>query len=136
AAARRVPRAYRAAGGDEGAPPFEGLELPLDSENSASARAALTGQAVLINDVDRATGPVHWGLVRDHRVRSFIATPLRVREQVFGVLNVSSTEPERFDQNDLDLLAAVANHVALAIDKAESFQTIEELSRSLEDKVR
>jgi len=118
------------------APPFEGLELPLDGEDSASARAALTGQAVLVDDVERATGPVHWGLVRDHRVRSFIATPLRVREQVFGVLNVSSTEPERFDQNDLDLLAAVANHVALAIDKAESFQTIEELSRSLEDKVR
>jgi signal transduction histidine kinase len=134
--ARRVLRAYRAAGSNEGAPPFEGLELPLDGEDSASARAALTGQAVLVNDVERATGPLHWGLVRDHLVRSFIATPLRVREQVFGVLNVSSTEPERFDQNDLDLLAAVANHVALAIDKAESFQTIEELSRSLEDKVR
>ncbi len=134
--ARRVLRAHRSAGGNESAPPFEGLELPLDGEDSASARAALTGQAVLVNDVERATGPVHWGLVRDHRVRSFIATPLRVREQVFGVLNVSSTEPERFDQNDLDLLAAVANHVALAIDKAESFQTIEELSRSLEDKVR
>ena len=36
----------------------------------------------------------------------------------------------------MELLTAVANHVALAIDKAESFQTIEELSRSLEDKVR
>jgi len=30
----------------------------------------------------------------------------------------------------------VASHVARAIDKAESFQTIEDLSRSLEDKVR
>jgi signal transduction histidine kinase len=36
----------------------------------------------------------------------------------------------------VDLLTAVASHVALAIDKAESFQTIEDLSRSLEDKVR
>ena len=36
----------------------------------------------------------------------------------------------------MELLAAVANHVALAVDKAESFQTIEELSRGLEDKVR
>ncbi|MGH3114697.1 MAG: sensor histidine kinase, partial [Gaiellaceae bacterium] len=36
----------------------------------------------------------------------------------------------------VELLAAVANHVALAVDKAESFQTIEELSRGLEDKVR
>jgi signal transduction histidine kinase len=132
---RQVLRAYRGAGGD-GDAPFEGLELPLDIDASASARAALTGQAVLVNDVDRTTAPVHWGLVRAHHVRSFIATPLRVREQVFGVLTVTSGEPGRFDEGDLDLLAAVANHVALAIDKAESFQTIEDLSRSLEDKVR
>ena len=30
----------------------------------------------------------------------------------------------------------MANHVALAVDRAESFQTIEELTRGLEDKVR
>jgi signal transduction histidine kinase len=34
------------------------------------------------------------------------------------------------------MVSAVANHVALAVDRAESFQTIEELSRGLEDKVR
>ena len=91
---------------------------------------------MLVNDVDRATEPVHRALARAHRVRSFVAVPLRVREQVFGVLTVTSAEPGRFDQGDVDLLTAVANHVALAIDKAASFQTIEELSRSLEDKVR
>src|SRR5262249_6264730 len=36
---------------------------------------------------------------------------------------------------DVELLSAVANHVALAVDRAESFQTIEELSRGLEEKV-
>jgi len=52
------------------------------------------------------------------------------------VLAVTAAETGRFDQGDVDLLSAVASHVALAIDKAESFQTIEDLSRSLEDKVR
>ena len=52
------------------------------------------------------------------------------------MLAVTAAEPERFDQGDVELLTAVASHVALAIDKAESFQTIEDLSRSLEDKVR
>jgi two-component system NtrC family sensor kinase len=33
-------------------------------------------------------------------------------------------------------MSAVANHVALAVDRAESFQVIEELTRGLEDKVR
>jgi two-component system, NtrC family, sensor kinase len=91
---------------------------------------------VLVNDVDRAAQPINTALARAHGVHSFITVPLRVREQVFGVLTVSSGDPDRFGQGDVELLAAVANHVALAIDKAASFQTIEDLSRGLEDKVR
>ncbi len=47
-----------------------------------------------------------------------MAAPLRVREQVLGVLAVTATEAGRFDQGDVDLLTAVASHVALAIDRA------------------
>ena len=62
--------------------------------------------------------------------------PLRVKARVFGVLDVTSSEPGRVGEADLELLSAVANHVALAVDRAESFQTIEDLTRGLEDKVR
>ena len=68
------------AGTDPSAPSFEGVELPLDAEASASGRAAVTGEPVLVNDVERASIPIHRDLVRAHRVRSFLATPLRVRE--------------------------------------------------------
>ena len=133
---RRVLRGHRMAGADPGVTLFDGVELPLDAETSASGRAAVTGETVVVNDVDQATIPIHRDLVRTYEVKSFIATPLRVRDRVLGVLAVTAAEPNRFHQGDVDLLAAVANQVALAIDKAESFQTIEELSRSLEDKVR
>ncbi|MGH7278593.1 MAG: sensor histidine kinase, partial [Candidatus Rokuibacteriota bacterium] len=59
-----------------------------------------------------------------------------VKERIFGVLALGAGDPDRFTEGDLDLLTAVANHVALAVDKAESFRTIEDLSRGLEDKVR
>src|SRR6185503_9825187 len=133
---RRVLRGHRIAGAEPGGAPFDGIELPLDADASASGRAAVTGEAVLVNDVEQTPVPIHRDLVRAHQVRSFVATPLRVRDRVRGVLTVTAAEPNRFHQGDVDLLAAVANQVALAIDKAESFQTIEELSRSLEDKVR
>src|SRR5206468_5156135 len=133
---RRVLRGHRVAGPEAQAVPFEGVEIPLEAEGSASARAALTGQAVFVDDVEQTTEPVHRALARAHQVRSFVVVPLRVREQVFGVLSVTAAEAGRFDEGDVDLLTAVASHVALAIDKAESFQTIEDLSRSLEDKVR
>jgi two-component system, NtrC family, sensor kinase len=62
--------------------------------------------------------------------------PLRARNRIFGVLGVVASVPDRFADADVDLLAAVANNVALAVDRAENFQTIEDLSRGLEDKVR
>jgi two-component system NtrC family sensor kinase len=110
--------------------------VPLDPQLSASARAVITGLPVLVNDVEHTDEPIHLPLVQAHQVRSFVAVPLRVREQVFGALSVTASDVGRFDHGDVELLTAVASHVALAIDKAESFQTIEDLSRSLEDKVR
>src|SRR5499425_2279058 len=133
---QHVLRGHRVAGSHAEEHSFEGLEIPLEAASSATARAAITGQSVLVNDVDHATEPVHRAFVRAHQVQSFVAVPLRVREQVFGVLTVTASTPGRFAPADVDLLGAVASHVALAIDRAASFQTIEDLSRGLEDKVR
>jgi two-component system NtrC family sensor kinase len=69
-------------------------------------------------------------------VSSLVAVPLRVKDRVFGVLEVASGEAGRLSESDVELLSAVASHVSLAVDKAESFGTIEGLSRGLEDKVR
>ena len=135
--ARRVLHCRRTAGGDA-VEQAEALTstMPLDPEVSASARVALTGLPVHVADVERERLPVHHDTIRAHRVRSFISVPLRVKDRVFGALNVLSSQPERFDDSDVELIAAVGNHVALAVDRAESFRTIEELTRGLEDKVR
>jgi two-component system, NtrC family, sensor kinase len=134
---RGVLRGHRMAGGDEAEEAeFLRRELPLDAEASASARAALTALPVHVADVETETRPVHRDTLRVHNVRSFIAVPLRVKERVFGVLSVGSGRPHRFAESDVELISAVASHVALAVDRAESFQTIEDLSRGLEDKVR
>jgi signal transduction histidine kinase len=115
---------------------FTGLQIPLDPDVSALARAAVTGAPVLVNDVTAAAVPVHRETVETFNVRSFLAVPLRVRQEVDGVLAVAAGEPDRFAQADVELMLAVADQVATAIDKAESFQTIEEMSRGLEEKVR
>jgi signal transduction histidine kinase len=91
---------------------------------------------LVIDDVETAAAAVDVPTARALGVRSAVMMPLRVKDVVFGVLNVTSSEPGRVGEADLELLSAVANHVALAVDRAESFQTIEELSRGLEDKVR
>jgi signal transduction histidine kinase len=134
--ARHVLRGKKAAGARDSSDPFERLELPLDLEASAVARVAATGLPIMVDDVETTRTPLHAETACALNVRSFVAVPLRVKDQVFGVLNVVSPEANRFVAGDVELVSAVANHVALAVDRAESFQTIEELTRGLEDKVR
>jgi two-component system, NtrC family, sensor kinase len=133
---RRIVRGHRMAGAVSGRFEPESLEFPLDDPHFASARVATTGLPVVIEDVETTTVPLDLPTARSLGVRSVVMVPLRVKERIFGVLHVTSSEPGRVGEADLELLAAVANHVALAVDRAESFQTIEELSRGLEDKVR
>ena len=115
-------------------PPTE-LQL-VDPSTTVSARVVTTGRPILVEDVEGSEEPVHHPSLRALNVRSLVAVPLRVKERVVGVLHVVASEPGRLTPADQELVAAVANHVAVALDRAESFQTIEELSRGLEDKVR
>jgi signal transduction histidine kinase len=133
---RRVVRGHMMAGAASGRREPESLEFSLDDTHSASARVATTGLPVVIDDAETTTVPLDLPAVRSLGVRSVVMVPLRVKERIFGVLQVTSSEPGKVGEPDLELLTAVANHVALAVDRAQSFQTIEELSRGLEDKVR
>jgi signal transduction histidine kinase len=132
---RRIIRAHRRVGGESGSALGE-IEFRLDADDSLTARVVRTGLPIIVNDVETTDAPVHLPTVRALNVRSLVAVPLRVKDRIFGVLNVVASTPGRFADADVDLMAAVANHVALAVDRAESFQTIEDLSRGLEDKVR
>ena len=131
---RRVVRGHKGAG--RASAGVEEVEMPLDANAGAVARVATTGLPVQVEDVEASPTPLHLPTVRALDVRSFVAVPLRVKDRVFGVLTVAASEPSRFAAADLELVSAVANHVALAVDRAESFHTIEELTRGLEDKVR
>jgi two-component system, NtrC family, sensor kinase len=115
---------------------FERVEFRLDDPHYASGRVAATGVRVVIDDVETTTIPVDLPTARALGIRSVVMVPLRLKERIFGVLSVTSRVPGGVGEADLDLLSAVANHVALAVDRAESFQTIEDLSRGLEEKVR
>jgi signal transduction histidine kinase len=133
---RGVVRGHKMVGAASGRLEPYDLEFRLDNPHSASARVAATGLSVAIDDVETTTLPLDLPAVRSLGVRSVVMVPLRVKERIFGVLQVTSSEPGQVGQADLEMLTAVANHVALAIDRAQSFQTIEELSRGHEEKVR
>ncbi len=59
-------------------------------------------------------------------VRSVIATPLRRRRRVIGVLTVVHDEPNQFAEPDLQLLNAIAGQAAIALENAQLFKQTEQ----------
>ena len=58
--------------------------------------------------------------------RSEMALPLRARGETMGVLDVQSTQPQAFVQEDIAALQALADQVAMAISNARLFQQAQE----------
>ncbi len=79
---------------------------------SGEARVALdTGQdAVYFNNPDLPD------------TRSEIALPLMAGEEVIGALDVQSVKPNAFDQEDINILTALADQVSIAIQNARQYE--------------
>lgn len=54
--------------------------------------------------------------------RSEMALPLQVGNTIIGVLDVQSTEPNAFDQDDISILTTLADQVTVAIQNAKLFR--------------
>jgi GAF domain-containing protein/HAMP domain-containing protein len=54
--------------------------------------------------------------------RSEMALPLRARGEIIGALDIQSTEPQAFSQEDAAVLQTLADHIALAISNARLLQ--------------
>ena len=59
--------------------------------------------------------------------RSEVALPLRVADEIIGALDVQSTEPNAFNQEEVEALSILADQVAIAIRNARSYETTQEL---------
>jgi GAF domain-containing protein len=59
--------------------------------------------------------------------RSELALPLKVGDQIIGVLDVQSTEANAFQQEDTDVLYTLADQVAIAIQNARSHEATQRL---------
>ncbi|MGB9627646.1 MAG: GAF domain-containing protein [Thermodesulfobacteriota bacterium] len=67
-------------------------------------------------------------------VQSEAAFPLKVRDEVIGVLNIETVEPRGFDQEDLKVLSSFASQMSISIENAQLFsdlkQTLQELKQA------
>jgi signal transduction histidine kinase/ActR/RegA family two-component response regulator len=110
-------------------PPPQGTE-PILTERigihtSASGTAVLTGEPLIVNDLDSNTQ-----LNRPHRDallrlghRAFLAKPVAIGERVAGLLVVCRASP--FSGEDLAIASAFASQAATALENARLYQEIQ-----------
>jgi signal transduction histidine kinase len=75
------------------------------------------------------------GIVREAGLRSQVAVPLTVHNKVIGVLYAMSRVPHQFREEDQQLLNALADHAAIAIENAKLYDEVKRHAHDLEAKV-
>ncbi|MGB9870642.1 MAG: ATP-binding protein [Anaerolineae bacterium] len=115
----------RASAGE--ADPFHGARVTGESL-SAVGQAFRDGRAVLESrPVSIRVGPPL------SYARAEAALPLRLGDRVLGVMDVQSTQPESFDQDDVSVLQNVANQVAIALENARAYALEREAAERLRE---
>jgi len=89
---------------------------------------AKTGKPVIIPDVRERKSYI--GVIKE--IRSEIATPLSIKGGIIGVLNVESNRVNAYTKQDLEILTAFANGLAIAIENARLYQESKERTAQLE----
>lgn len=90
------------------------VRLPLEGEQGITAIAARTGRPVCVPDVRDDPRYVDTGFA----AVSELAVPIQIEDQVLGVINVESRQPDAYTPADAQLLATLASQAALALKNA------------------
>ena len=111
---------------------LEHRRLDLDA-TSINARAAVTGQAVLANNVLREPGFLPDSQLPE--TRSELAIPLRLGNQVIGTLDVHNRQVGAFTREDLAAIQSLGDQIVVAIENAHLYDQSRELA-VLEERTR
>ena len=89
--------------------------------------AALNREPILVGDV--RSDPRYLNAVE--AVRSELAVPMIARRKLVGVIDIQSTQPNAYTEQDRALLRLIAARVAISIDNARLYWRVERQNRTL-----
>jgi GAF domain-containing protein/HAMP domain-containing protein len=92
--------------------------LPVGSQ-SVVGQVTASGEALVVEDTE--TSAIHRPNPWLPDTRAEMALPLRLGERIIGALNVQSTQPYAFDEQDITVFQAIADQLVLAIENARLF---------------
>ena len=96
--------------------PADLCRVVLKDEQSSLAR--VPDELMYFADVTQANAPLPYDL-SDTRIRALVAAPLRVDDEVLGVLTAGRHSPNSFSSQECEFLRQLSEHVALAARQGE-----------------
>jgi GAF domain-containing protein len=84
-----------------------------------AGRVALENKPITVLDVRNDERYLNREIAKKENLVSLASVPLAVKGRIIGVLNCYTSKKHKFTKHELDLLAALANQAAIAIENAE-----------------
>jgi len=88
---------------------FKEIEIPIGE--GISGRVALTGEPVIVNNESSCEDEL------GYKAKSYLSFPLKVKEKIIGVLNLTDKENDFFNNTDVKIAGYIASQCALAINR-------------------
>ncbi len=101
---------------------------------SPSKQAFRSGRAVAIGDIAAEPEFTPWGgVAREQGYRAIVCVPLIAGDEVLGTLNGYYTPVHTFTDYEIERLALLANHAAIALTSARRLDQLRALNESLRE---
>jgi len=84
-----------------------------------AGRVAKEGKPIQVLDVREDSRYVNRDVAKSEKLCSLLSVPMVVKSKVIGILNVYTSTPHKFTQNEVNVLTSVANQAAVAIENAQ-----------------
>jgi formate hydrogenlyase transcriptional activator len=105
------------------------IEDEIVELDGTDAGRAFTTRAPVVNGSNPSSDPV----AKRSGLKSGVKVPLISRDRVLGILGVGRLSEDSFTQEDVDLITAVGEQVAIAVENALAFQKIDALKNKLQE---
>jgi PAS domain S-box-containing protein len=116
----------------------EGLVGSVTEEAGLGSQAGYTlhlREPVIMEDLNAETRFTPPPLLREHGVVSGVTVVIAGRERPYGVLGAHTQSLRAFSEDDVNFLQAVANVLAMAIERKETEETLEEVREAERNRI-
>jgi signal transduction protein with GAF and PtsI domain len=105
---------------------------PLKIGEAVSGRAVLEKRPIAVFDVSADPGYAYPDLARREGLRSLLSVPMLFKDRGVGVINSYTAAPHVFLSDEIELLQAIANQAAVAIENTRLMQESAQMHDALE----